>query len=95
MFFYTSFRFITLGDLVGLQQALLQMEALDMKENMSTEITASQKVQELQNNAQVSYDKKDFRKVVFLMDRCLDVCPASDRYSFHLDFVHWVGLNWW
>lgn len=78
------------GDLVGLQQALLQMEALGVKENMTSEINSSQKVQELQNDAQISYNKKDFRKVVYLMDRCLELCPAGEKYVSHVGFYFFI-----
>lgn len=71
---------LIVGDVVGAKSALNKVLELDPN---NTGILAEQKhlehLEKFLTEAEIAYAKKDFRKVVYCMDRCCDVstsCPA-------------------
>ncbi|XP_018333293.1 dnaJ homolog subfamily C member 7 isoform X2 [Agrilus planipennis] len=73
---------IALGDLMTAENAARKIAELAPNspsiKNEAESLTAL-KQQELE--AQKAYEKKDFRKVVYCMDRCLDHAPSCARYK--------------
>jgi hypothetical protein len=67
------------GDLVALEQILQQLEQLGESKSVKTEIKSLQELRQLENEAQAFYENGDYRRVVFLMNRCLQYSPASSR----------------
>lgn len=73
---------IALGDLMAAEQAVNKMKELDA---LNSAISAEQRTIEImkqhEHDANVAYDKQDFRKVVYCMDRVLDHAPTCARYK--------------
>ncbi|XP_045471520.1 dnaJ homolog subfamily C member 7 isoform X2 [Harmonia axyridis] len=72
---------IALGDLVTAEGTLRVMETLNQAGAVAAEKKSLLKLQQFELEAQRAYEKKDFRKVVYCMDRCLDESPTCPRYK--------------
>ncbi|KAL3281185.1 hypothetical protein HHI36_004402 [Cryptolaemus montrouzieri] len=72
---------IALGDLVTAESSIKTLELMNEAKSVVGEIRVLQKLQQYESEAQKAYDKKDFRKVVYCMDRCLDEAPTCPRYK--------------
>lgn len=74
---------IALGDLTTAENAVKKIKELNMdaNANINAELQSMQILKQYEAEAQRAYDKKDFRKVVYCMDRCLDQAPTCARYK--------------
>lgn len=74
---------IALGDLTTAENAVKKIKELNMdaNANMNAELQSMQILKQYEAEAQTAYDKQDFRKVVYCMDRCLDQAPTCARYK--------------
>lgn len=76
---------IALGDLTTVEQALNKVKELDaLNSTIATEVRTLEIMKQHENDSNVAYEKKDFRKVVFCMDRILDHAPTCSRYKVKL-----------
>ncbi|XP_048509911.1 dnaJ homolog subfamily C member 7 [Athalia rosae] len=71
---------LIVGDIVGAKTALNKLQELDSNNSrIQPEQKHLEHLEKFLREADVAYAKKDFRKVVYCMDRCCDVstaCPA-------------------
>lgn len=73
---------IALGDVMAAEQAIKKVKELDPHSTAITnEIRSYEKLKQYENEAAKAYEKKDFRKVVYCMDRCLDCAPTCAHYK--------------
>lgn len=73
---------IALGDLMTAEYAAKQIKSLDPNNTtVNKEISSLDSLKKLEIEAAKAYEKKDFRKVVYLMDRCLDHSPTCVKYK--------------
>lgn len=72
---------IALGDLTTAENAAQKIKDLDLNTNISAELYSLETLKQFEAEAQKAYDKKDYRKVVYCMDRCLDQAPTCSRYK--------------
>lgn len=72
---------IALGDLTTSDNAIKQIGQLDKNASINNEIQSVEKMRQFETEAAKAIDKKDFRKVVYCMDRCLDEAPTCTRYK--------------
>ncbi|XP_044750122.1 dnaJ homolog subfamily C member 7 [Coccinella septempunctata] len=72
---------IALGDLVTAENTLKILETMNQEGAVAAEKKSLLKLQQFELEAQKAYEKKDFRKVVYCMDRCLDEAPTCPRYK--------------
>lgn len=74
---------IALGDLTTAESAIRRIRELNMESsaNMNAELQSVEILKQYETEAQKAYEKKDFRKVVYCMDRCLDQAPTCARYK--------------
>lgn len=73
---------IALGDLTTAEQALNKIKELDTSNTLTAnEVRSLELMKQYENDANNAYDKKDFRKVVYCMDRVLDQAPSCARYK--------------
>lgn len=72
---------IALGDLTTAESSIKQINQLDKNANINTEISSYEKLKQFEGEAAKALEKKDFRKVVYCMDRCLDEAPTCTRYK--------------
>jgi len=71
---------IALGDLVTADSAARKVEELQPG-SVTNELKSIQKIKQYEGDAIKAYQSKDFRKVVFCMDRCLDEAPTCEKYK--------------
>lgn len=71
---------IALGDLVTAENAAAQAEQIQIGA-VANELKSIAKLKQYEGEAIKAYDDKDFRKVVYCMDRCLDEAPNCERYK--------------
>lgn len=71
---------IALGDLVTAENAAAQAEQIQIGA-VANELKSIAKLKQYEGEALKAYDDKDFRKVVYCMDRCLDEAPNCERYK--------------
>lgn len=71
---------IALGDLVTAENAIKQAEKLQPG-STTAEMRALEKIKYNEKEAIKANDSKDFRKVVYCMDRCLDEAPSCEKYK--------------
>lgn len=75
---------IALGDLTIADQAINKVKQLEVdNKTIETEIRSLEFLKQYEREAQIAYDKTDYRKVVFCMDRCLTQSPTCVRYKLH------------
>jgi DnaJ family protein C protein 7 len=72
---------IALGDLTTGENAIKQINDLDRNANINNEMRSVEKLKQFEQEAAKANHKKDFRKVVYCMDRCLDEAPTCTRYK--------------
>lgn len=72
---------IALGDLVTAESTIKLLETMNQADSVATEKNALLKLQQYESEAQKAYGIKDFRKVVYCMDRCLDEASTCPRYK--------------
>ncbi|KAF2903680.1 hypothetical protein ILUMI_02475, partial [Ignelater luminosus] len=73
---------IALGDIMTAEQAVKKVKELDTTNvAINNEIRSLEILKQYESEAQKAYDKKDFRKVVYCMDRCLDQASTCARYK--------------
>lgn len=74
---------IALGDITTAENAVRQIRELNMESsaNMNAELQSLEILKQYESEAQKAYDKRDYRKVVYCMDRCLDQAPTCARYK--------------
>ncbi|XP_066245898.1 dnaJ homolog subfamily C member 7 [Euwallacea similis] len=71
---------IALGDVVTAKNATIQAEQLQAG-CVSNEIKSIEKIKQFEADANKAYAGKDFRKVVYCMDRCLDEATACEKFK--------------
>lgn len=71
---------LALGDLTTAENAVKYLKN-DKSANINNEIRSIEKLKQMEGESTKAYDKKDFRKVVYCMDRCLDEAPNCSRYK--------------
>ncbi|KAL1497071.1 hypothetical protein ABEB36_008093 [Hypothenemus hampei] len=71
---------IALGDLVTAENAAKQAESLQAG-SVTNELRSIEKIKQYQNEAMKAYEAKDFRKVVYCMDRCLDEASTCEKFK--------------
>ncbi|KAF7287162.1 tetratricopeptide repeat protein 2 [Rhynchophorus ferrugineus] len=71
---------IALGDLVTAENAVRQAEQLQPG-STTAEMRAIEKIKYNEKEAVKANESKDFRKVVYCMDRCLDEAPSCEKYK--------------
>ncbi|XP_018574946.1 dnaJ homolog subfamily C member 7 [Anoplophora glabripennis] len=73
---------LALGDLMTAEYAIKKVQELQLEgSGISSELKSLEKLKLYENDATKSYDKKDFRRVVYCMDRCLDEAPFCAKYK--------------
>lgn len=75
---------IALGDVMSAEQAIKHIKQLDPNTTAITnEIRSYEKLKQYESEAVKAYDRKDYRKVVYCMDRCLDndCAPTCAHYK--------------
>ncbi|CAH1099268.1 unnamed protein product [Psylliodes chrysocephalus] len=73
---------IALGDLTTAEYAIKKVQSLQPDgQAITSELKSFEKIKQYEAEAVKSYEKGDFRKVVFCMDRCLDEAPTCNRYK--------------
>lgn len=84
---------IALGEITTAENVIKQLNQLKDKSgiNMNNETQSFNKLKQFELEAQKADGKKDFRKVIYCMDRCLDEAPTCTRYKLikaeHLAFL--------
>ncbi|CAH1955868.1 unnamed protein product [Acanthoscelides obtectus] len=74
---------IALGDLVTANAAIEKIKELQQNDQsvIASEVRSLEKLKQFENEYLKAYEKGDFRKVVYCMDRCLDEAPTCNRYK--------------
>ncbi|XP_066587513.1 dnaJ homolog subfamily C member 7 [Prorops nasuta] len=73
---------LILGDMVVAQTALAKLTELDPENKaIAVEKTNLEHIQNFLKKADAAYMAKDYRKVVYCMDRCISVATASLRFK--------------
>lgn len=73
---------IALGDLMTAEFAVKKIQSLEPDNTtINNEISSLESLKKLEVEAAKSYEKKDYRKVVYLMDRCFDHSPTCVKYK--------------
>ncbi|KAK4880754.1 hypothetical protein RN001_008900 [Aquatica leii] len=73
---------IALGDIMTAEQAIAKIIELDpTNASLNNDQKAIEIIKQYEHEAVKAYDKKDFRKVIYCMDRCLDQAPTCNRYK--------------
>lgn len=73
---------IALGDVTISEQAIKKVKELDIdNKTIDMEIRSLEVLKQFEKEATVAFDKKDYRKVVYCMDRCLTQAPTCTRYK--------------
>ncbi|XP_014282079.1 dnaJ homolog subfamily C member 7 [Halyomorpha halys] len=73
---------IAIGDFKGAENALIQIEKLEpTNSNLVVEKKHLDNAKKFNDEAEKAYSKKDFRKVVYLLDRALEICNACSRFK--------------
>lgn len=74
---------IALGDLTTAENAIKRIRELNMENNanINAELQSLEILKQYEIEAQKAYEKNEFRKVVYCMDRCLDHAPTCARYQ--------------
>lgn len=73
---------LALGDLMTAEYAIKKVQELQSDgSGVTAELKSLEKLKLYENDATKAYDKKDFRKVVYCMDRCLDEAATCIRYK--------------
>lgn len=74
--------FIALGDLAAANSALLKVKELDPDNPAIAEDTRNlEAILKYKEDADKAYEKKDYRKVVYCMDRALDLGVTSPAFK--------------
>ncbi|CAH1125479.1 unnamed protein product [Ceutorhynchus assimilis] len=71
---------LALGDIVTAETAAKQAELLQVG-SVANELRTILTLKQHEADATKAYHTKDFRKVVYCMDRCLDISPACEKYK--------------
>ncbi|XP_050309250.1 dnaJ homolog subfamily C member 7 [Anthonomus grandis grandis] len=71
---------INLGDLVTAESAVKTAEQLQTG-SATNELKSIQKIKQFEEDGAKAFEGKDFRKVVYCMDRCLDEAPTCEKYK--------------
>lgn len=73
---------IALGDLTIADQAIKKVKELDVDNStIDNEVRSLEALKQFEREATVAFEKKDYRKVVYCMDRCLQHAPTCVRYK--------------
>lgn len=73
---------LLLGDLIGAEQALRRVQEIDPKNAaIKQESTNLKNLRDLQEKANQSYDNRDYRTCLFLMDSALKASSSCQRYK--------------
>lgn len=74
---------LALGDITTADQAVQNIKLLDPKGETSidAEVKSLEALKLNNTQAQTAYEKKDYRKVVYYMDRCLDQSPSCPKFK--------------
>lgn len=74
---------IALGDVTTAEAAVRTIRELNLEAsaNMNAELQSLEVLKQFEGEAQKAYEKNDYRKVVYCMDRCLDQAPTCARYK--------------
>lgn len=73
---------IALGDVMTAENAAKTLQ--EIQPNNATyknELNSLERLKQYENEATKAYEKKDYRKVVYCMDRCMDESPTCTRYQ--------------
>lgn len=73
---------IALGDVMTAEHAIRNIKQLDPNTTaIANEIKAFEKLKLFEIESAKAYESKDYRKVVYCMDRCLDNAPTCTNYK--------------
>lgn len=73
---------IALGDVMTAEHAVKNIKSLEPNNNtIKTELISLEVLKKFEADAVRAYDKKDFRTVVYCMDRCIAQSPNCGRYK--------------
>ncbi|KAJ8920970.1 hypothetical protein NQ315_015764 [Exocentrus adspersus] len=73
---------MALGDLMTAEYAIKKVQELQPEgSGIANELKSFEKLKQFEGEAVKAYEKKDFRKVVYCMDRCLDEAPTCTKYK--------------
>lgn len=73
---------IALGDVMTAEQAIKNIKQKEPNNNtIGNEMKSVDVLKRYEGEAGKAYEKSDFRKVVFCMDRCLEQAPTCARYK--------------
>lgn len=73
---------IALGDVMAADQAIKKIKELDpFTTAITNEMKCYENLKQYEEEAAKAYEKKDYRKVVYCMDRCLDSAPTCAHYK--------------
>ncbi|XP_050501625.1 dnaJ homolog subfamily C member 7 isoform X2 [Diabrotica virgifera virgifera] len=73
---------IAMGDTTTADFAIKKLQDLKVdQQTFANELKSVQQLKQYESDGTKAYDKKDYRLVVFCMDRCLDNAPTCYRYK--------------
>lgn len=73
---------LALGDLMTAEYAIKKVQELQLDgSGITNELKSLENLKKYENEATKAYEKKNFRDVVYYMDRCLDEAPTCVRYK--------------
>lgn len=73
---------IALGDLTIADQAIKKVKELELdNKTIENEVRSLEALKQFEREAHVAFEKKDYRKVVYCMDRCLAHSATCVRYK--------------
>ncbi|KAJ8675890.1 hypothetical protein QAD02_011676 [Eretmocerus hayati] len=73
---------LMLGDIVETETAISKLEQLEpSKQSIASEMNDLALLKRFLKEAEVAYEAKDYRKVVYCMDRCIETSPFCPRFK--------------
>lgn len=72
---------IALGDVMTAESAIACIQEKVIDPSIATEIKQVETLKQYETATAKAYETKDYRKIVFCMDRCLDHAPTCARYK--------------
>ena len=70
-----------LGDVVEAETVIAKLEQLEpSKQSITAELNDLGTLRKFLKEGEMAYEAKDYRKVVYCMDRCIEVSPYCSRY---------------
>ncbi|XP_056640440.1 dnaJ homolog subfamily C member 7 [Diorhabda sublineata] len=73
---------LAMGDLKTAEFAIKKVQDMQVDgQTIANELKSYEKLKQYESESNKAYEKQDYRKVVFCMDRCMDEAPTCNRYK--------------